>query len=68
VSEEAARERDQLTVARLTGAAWRHASGWEPTGAQTADAVGELREIAGGRRGTEGAGCRLLLHRGRRRP
>ena len=49
MSEEAARERDQLTVARLTGAAWRHASGWEPTGAQTADAVGELREIAGGR-------------------
>ena len=49
MSEQAARERDQLTVARLTGAAWRHASGWEPTGAQTAAAVGELREIAGGR-------------------
>jgi hypothetical protein len=49
VSEQAARERDQLTVARLTGAAWRHASGWEPTGAQTAAAVRELREIAGGR-------------------
>jgi len=49
VSEQAARERDQLTVARLTGAAWRHASGWEPTGAQTAAAVAELREIAGGR-------------------
>jgi len=49
VSEQAARELDQLTVARLTGAAWRHASGWEPTGAETAAAVRELREIAGGR-------------------
>jgi hypothetical protein len=49
VSERAARELDQLTVARLTGAAWRHASGWEPTEAGTAAAVGELREIAGGR-------------------
>jgi hypothetical protein len=49
VSEHAARELDQLTVARLTGAAWRHASGWEPTGAETAAAVRELREIAGGR-------------------
>jgi hypothetical protein len=49
VSERAARELDQLTVARLTGAAWRHASGWEPTGAETAAAVRELREIAGDR-------------------
>ena len=49
MSEEAARERDQLTVARLTGAAWRHAAGWETTGALTATAVRELREIAGGR-------------------
>jgi hypothetical protein len=49
VSEQAARERDQLTVARLTGAAWRHASEWEPARAQTATAVRELREIAGGR-------------------
>ena len=49
MSEQAARELDQLTVARLTGAAWRHASGWEPTGAETAAAVRELREIAGGR-------------------
>jgi hypothetical protein len=49
VSEQAARELDQLTVARLTGAAWRHASGREPTGAETAAAVRELREIAGGR-------------------
>jgi hypothetical protein len=49
VSDQAARELDQLTVARLTGAAWRHASGREPTGAETAAAVRELREIAGGR-------------------
>ena len=49
MSEQAARERDQLTVARLTGAAWRHAAEWEPTGAQAAAAVRELREIAGGR-------------------
>jgi hypothetical protein len=49
MSEQAARELDQLTVARLTGAAWRHASGWEPTGAETAAAVRELREIVGRR-------------------
>ena len=49
MNEHAARELDQLTVARLTGAAWRHASGWEPTGAETAAAIRELREIAGGR-------------------
>ena len=49
MSEQAARELDQLTVARLTGAAWRHASGWEPTGAETAAAVRELREIVGDR-------------------
>ena len=49
VSGQAARELDQLTVARLTGAAWRHAAGWETTGALTATAVRELREIAGGR-------------------
>ncbi len=49
-----AREPDRLTVARLTGAAWRHASGWEtavaePAGAEAAAAVRELREIAGAR-------------------
>ena len=44
-----ARELDRLTVARLTGAAWRHASGWEPAGTETAAAVRELREIAGAR-------------------
>jgi hypothetical protein len=49
VTGQAARELDQLTVARLTGAAWRHASGREPTAAETAAAVRELREIAGGR-------------------
>ena len=43
------RELDRLTVARLTGAAWRHASGWEPARAETAAAVRELREIAGAR-------------------
>ncbi len=42
-------ELDELTVARLTGAARRHASGREPTGAETAAAVTELTEIAGGR-------------------
>ena len=44
-----AREVDQLTVARLTGAAWRHAPGREPNGSETAVAVRELREIACGR-------------------
>jgi hypothetical protein len=29
MSGPSARELDRLTVARLTGAAWRHASGWE---------------------------------------
>ena len=46
---QTARDLDQLTVALLTGAAWRHASGREPTGAETAAAVRELREMAGGR-------------------
>jgi hypothetical protein len=49
VSDQSARERDQLTVARLAGAAWRHASGQEPTGQEAAAAVRELREMAGGR-------------------
>ncbi len=44
-----ARELDRLTVARLTGAAWRHGSRGEPAGAETAAAVRELREIAGAR-------------------
>jgi len=45
----AAREVDRLTVSRLTGAAWRHAAGGQAAGAETAAAVRELREIAGGR-------------------
>jgi hypothetical protein len=45
----AARDRDQLTVARLTSAAQRHASPQPPTGAETVEAVAELREIATGR-------------------
>jgi hypothetical protein len=42
-------EADELTVARLTGAAGRHAPLREPTRAETATAVAELREIAGDR-------------------
>ncbi len=42
-------EADQQTVARLTGAAGRHAPWREPTEAETAAAVAELREIAGDR-------------------
>jgi hypothetical protein len=42
-------EADELTVARLTGAAGRHAPWREPTSAETATAVEELREIAGDR-------------------
>ncbi len=42
-------EADQHTVARLTGAAGRHAPWREPTEAETAAAVAELREIAGDR-------------------
>jgi hypothetical protein len=49
MNQPSARELDQLTVARLAGAAWRHASGWEPAGAETVTAVLELREMAGGR-------------------
>ena len=42
-------ESDQLLVARLAGAAQRHAPWREPTEAETAAAVEELREIAGAR-------------------
>jgi hypothetical protein len=45
----AARDHDQLTVARLTSAAQRHAPPQAPTGAETVAAVAELREIADGR-------------------
>ena len=41
--------RDQLLVARLAGAAQRHAPWREPTRQETAAAVAELREIAGSR-------------------
>jgi hypothetical protein len=44
-----AADRDELTVARLTGAAQRHAPRREPTPQETAAAVEELREIAGPR-------------------
>jgi hypothetical protein len=49
VSGRPAPDPDQLTVARLTGAAQRHAPWREPTSAETAAAVDELREIAGDR-------------------
>ena len=42
-------EADQQTVARLAGAAGRHAPWREPTTTETAAAVEELREIAGDR-------------------
>jgi len=45
----AAPEADQQTVARLAGAAGRHAPWRRPTEAETAAAVDELREIAGDR-------------------
>ena len=44
-----ASEVDGLIVARLTAAAQRHASGREPTDAETAAAVEELNEITGTR-------------------
>jgi len=49
MNEPSGRERDVLLIPRLTGAAWRHAPRREPTTAETAAAVRELREIAGGR-------------------
>jgi len=48
-SDYSASELDELTVARLAGAARRHAPGRAPTDAETAAAVEELAEIAGGR-------------------
>jgi hypothetical protein len=45
----ATRDHDQLTVARLTSAAQRHAPSQAPTEAETVAAVAELREIADGR-------------------
>jgi hypothetical protein len=49
IRAQAEPEADGLTVARLTGAAGRHAPFREPTVAETATAVEELREIAGDR-------------------
>jgi hypothetical protein len=49
VSDLPAPDSDQITVARLAGAARRHASWQEPTAAQTAAAVAELQAIAGAR-------------------
>jgi hypothetical protein len=49
MNEVSAREIDQLAVARLTGTAWGCAPRREPTAAETALAVRELREIAAGR-------------------
>jgi len=49
VSDHFGSEADQQTVARLTGAARRHAHQRESAEAQTAAAVAELREIAGNR-------------------
>jgi len=57
---------DQLTVARLTGAAQRHAPRREPTQQETAAAVEELREIAGPRADllAEVAGLLIGFYRG----
>src|SRR5580698_1658175 len=49
MSDHPGSDHDQLTVARLTGAAQRHAPWREPTQQETAAAVEELREIAGPR-------------------
>jgi hypothetical protein len=49
VSARPATELDRLTVARLAAAARRDAPGRRPTGAETAAAARELREIAGDR-------------------
>jgi hypothetical protein len=49
VRAAAAPEADRQTVARLTGAAGRHARWRQPTEAETAAAVDELRQIAGHR-------------------
>ncbi len=48
MSGASARERDALTVARLTGAAWRGAPG-RGSGPAVGAAARELREMAGGR-------------------
>jgi hypothetical protein len=64
--DDQAVDRDQLTVARLTGAAQRHAPWREPTRQETAAAVEELREIAGPRADllAEVAGLLIGFYRG----
>jgi hypothetical protein len=59
-------ERDQLTVAQLTGAARRHAPRREPTLEEISAAVTELREIAGPRRDllAQVAGLLIGFYRG----
>jgi len=59
-------ESDQLVVARLAGAAQRHAPWREATPEETAAAVAELREIAGGRGDllAEAAGLLTGFYRG----
>jgi hypothetical protein len=68
---------DRLIVAGLMGAAQRHASWHELTTAQTAAAIAELRQIAGGRadllaevagilEGAERGGARRAEGQGRR--
>ena len=49
MSDRSLLEADELTVARLVGAARRHAPWREPTAAEAAAAVEELRQIAGDR-------------------
>jgi hypothetical protein len=49
MSLRSASDSDELVVARLTGAAQRHAPWREPTEAEAVAAVEELREIAGDR-------------------
>jgi len=59
-------ESDQLVVARLAGAAQRHAPWRAATPQETAAAVAELREIAGGRADllAEAAGLLTGFYRG----
>jgi len=66
VSDRPVPHPDQLIVARLTGAAQRHAPWREPTEAETATAVEELREIAGDRGDllAEVAGLLIGFYRG----
>jgi hypothetical protein len=64
--ERSVSDADELTVARLAGAAQRHAPRREPTEEETAAAVAELREIADGRGDllAEAAGLLTGFYRG----